>query len=405
MCANFTKMVLLKLAAILILSVGISAKPLFSVTDTNEHIFLEEFFSSNTADSQLFENTAEHEFGVVQIGTSDWIWSIAGDLNISFPNVSGWRKSGVNTYPQKSLGYSVSYQSSDGERISAYVYDNGLSSIPDGIDSNAVKRELKAAESGIYYIEEQGTYKNVKKISGGTVTLNGEKNGIKSLRSTFEFSVRGNKVTSDILIFGYKDHFIKFRATRLKKESDSANKALKTFWKKMDDLFSGKIESKELKVEYPDVKGWEKGELRTYSNKALGSIINYESPTGGRISVYVYDAGLGEIPDGVGSRVVKDEIINAAAGIYLYEERGSYKNVKKIRDETITLNGEKGGVKSLYSLFNFSVRGDKVTSEIYVFGYKNHFVKFRATRPREDNNDGDREVAKFMRTLNDLFSK
>ncbi len=164
--------------------------------------------------------------------------SNSGELNIEFPNVEAWDKSKVTRFPRADQGYMVNYTSEEGGRITAYVYTGGQSKIPSGIEADILKEELKNAEAGIFYFEEMGYYQNVKKIKDNTVTLGGKNGKVKSLHSLFGFSANGNKLTSEIFLFGYKNHFIKFRATRPQKDDESDNKALAAFWKAMDELFA-----------------------------------------------------------------------------------------------------------------------------------------------------------------------
>ncbi len=371
------------------------------------------FFQLAVSANSLTTPRIPDEHGLVD-AKSESTPIISEDLEIAFPDIDGWEKGEVKRYPRKELGYMVNYESREGGRISVYVYNPGLKKIPDGVKSRAVKKELKNAEQGIYVFGERGYYENVKKVKQDTVSFNGRSDGIQSLRSLFNFSSRDTKLTSEILLFGYKNHFIKFRATRLRDKVGVKNEALATFWSAMDSLFSGKPitsgnsnsgSSDDAEISFPDIDGWEKGEIKRFPRKELGYMVNYESREGGRITVYVYNPGLKNIPNGFESRVVKEEVKNAEQGLYIFEERGYYKNVKKIKEDTISFNGQSDGIISRRSLFNFSADGDDLTSEVYVFGYKNQFIKFRATRLRERNGVRNEAVVSFFKAMNAVFSK
>ena len=158
-------------------------------------------------------------------------------------------------------------------------------------------------------------------------------------------------------------------------------------------------------IEFPEVDGWEMGEITTYPTAALGYSIPYQSETGGTVTIYVYNGGRSEIADGVEDKVVKSEIEKAKSDIKAYGEAGYYDDVKKIKDETITLGGKDGKVKALYSLFNFKIRGQKVDSEIYLFGYNGNFIKIRATRPMSKKGGENVAVNNLLKEIDALFSK
>ena len=158
------------------------------------------------------------------------------------------------------------------------------------------------------------------------------------------------------------------------------------------------------KMEFPEVDGWERGKIRTFEAVELGYSIDYVSETGGKVTIYVYDGGRSEIADGVNNKTVKSEMENAKSEIQKFGEAGYYDDVKKVKDDIITLGGTGGNVKALYSLFNFKVRGEKVDSEIYLFGYNNNFVKIRATRPMGKNGASNDEVNALFKEIDKLFS-
>jgi hypothetical protein len=163
--------------------------------------------------------------------------------------------------------------------------------------------------------------------------------------------------------------------------------------------------TKETGIVFPDVDGWEKSEIRTYPTAELGYSLAYQSREGGTVSVYVYNAGLKSIGNGVTDNAVKEEIEHAKDDIRTIAKMGVYQDVKEIKDETITLGGTAGKVKSLYSLFNFKLKGDVMTSEIYLFGYNNNFIKIRATRPKAAEGTTNAALVKLLATLDTMFSK
>jgi hypothetical protein len=162
---------------------------------------------------------------------------------------------------------------------------------------------------------------------------------------------------------------------------------------------------KELKIEFPKIDGWEKGEIYRYPQAGLGYSIGYESKNGGFVDIYVYDGGFKAIPNGITSNIVKMQFEQAKGDIFRAEKQGQYKNVKELKSDTITLGGIDGRIKSLYSLFNLTAGNNNLTSEVYLFGYKNNFIKIRASRLRENAGTINKDVATLLAAMDTLFTK
>lgn len=163
--------------------------------------------------------------------------------------------------------------------------------------------------------------------------------------------------------------------------------------------------SAQSEIEFPEIDGWEKGEVRSYPTAELGYSIPYQSETGGTVTIYVYNGGRSKIADGIDDKYVKSEIENAKSDIKAAGENGAYQGVKKIKDGTVTLGGADGSVKALYSLFNFKIQGTMVDSEIYLFGYNNNFIKIRATRLKGKNGASNDDLNALLKEIDKLFSK
>lgn len=162
---------------------------------------------------------------------------------------------------------------------------------------------------------------------------------------------------------------------------------------------------KNLSITFPEVDGWEKGDVTTYPIPELGYSVSYQSEEGGKVTVYVYNGGNKKIADGIEDKIVKKQIEQAAGDIEAFGERGTYQNVKKIKDDTVTLGGANGKVKALYKLYTFEIRGDEVESEIYLFGHQNNFIKIRATRLKSVDGAENADMKKLLAEIDKLFSK
>lgn len=159
-----------------------------------------------------------------------------------------------------------------------------------------------------------------------------------------------------------------------------------------------------LKIVFPDVDGWEKGDIATYPTAELGFSVPYQSETSGTVTIYVYNGGHSKIADGVEDQLLIKEIRQAEDDIKAYGEAGYYQDVRLIRNDTVVLGGSGGTKKALYALFTFKVRGNEVDSEIYLFGFHNNFIKIRATRLKgkdgPDNPDVNNLLAEVTKAWN-----
>ena len=160
----------------------------------------------------------------------------------------------------------------------------------------------------------------------------------------------------------------------------------------------------DLAINFPDVEGWERSEIQKYPTEDMGFSINYESRQGGKVTIYVYNGGKKKIDDGVTDKVIKEELNKAKGEIQKVADLGYYPNLKELKNETVTLGGTSGKHKVLYTLYNFGAEDKYVASEIYIFGHKNRFIKIRATRLRDKNEDGNKMVADLLKEIDLFFS-
>jgi hypothetical protein len=169
--------------------------------------------------------------------------------------------------------------------------------------------------------------------------------------------------------------------------------------------YAQKSSGKGVEVEFPDIEGWERGDIQTYPTAELGYSVPYQSDEGGSVTVYVYNGGLKKISDGVEDANVKAQIEQAKNDIVQAGELGYYDNVKHVKDGTITLGGTDGKVKALYSLFTFKLRGQEAESEIYLFGYQDNFIKLRATRPKSKEGAENKATKTLLAAIGKMFSQ
>lgn len=163
-------------------------------------------------------------------------------------------------------------------------------------------------------------------------------------------------------------------------------------------------DTKDEGIEFPVIEGWEKGGIRTYPSAELGYSVAYQSEDGGTVTIYVYNGGKKKISSDVNDPVIRGEINRAKDEIVQIGKMGVYENVKEVKNDIVTLGGTNGKVKALRSLFYFKVRGNEVDSEIYLFGYKNNFIKIRSTRPFAEDGKENEAFTAFLAEIDKLFA-
>ncbi|MCO6511898.1 MAG: hypothetical protein J5I65_13995 [Aridibacter famidurans] len=156
------------------------------------------------------------------------------------------------------------------------------------------------------------------------------------------------------------------------------------------------------KIDFPEVEGWTKSEVTVFSQPELGYAVSYESQTGGRVTVYAYNGGLVKIGNGADSKEVEDEIKKALGEINAYVVAGYYERAETIRLDKIKLGGD---VEALRYVLALTIRGQIMTSEIYLFGHENQFIKFRATRAMEEDGEINESVRRLFKEIAKTLSE
>lgn len=160
--------------------------------------------------------------------------------------------------------------------------------------------------------------------------------------------------------------------------------------------------SKKSKIEFSDIEGWEKSIAADSDDEY---IVNYDSETSGRVTIYVYNRGLEQIPSGVTDKLIVEEFEGAQAAVMQLADLGIYENVKQEKNETINLGGASGKLKSLRAKMTMTMRGQNMVSETYLFGHQNRFVKIRATRSKAQNDSDKNKMSELLGEIDKSLSK
>ncbi len=158
-----------------------------------------------------------------------------------------------------------------------------------------------------------------------------------------------------------------------------------------------------LRVEFPQVANWEKGDLVTYPQPELGSSVSYESDGGAVVTAYIFNGGLRSIPNMLNGPV-KLEMDRARAEIASMAELGYYSDLKELAGGKKTLAEKDGRIAVLHSAYSLTVRQRPMISEIYVFPFRNHFVKVRVSTPQASPADAKIQLETLLKELENLFA-
>jgi hypothetical protein len=128
------------------------------------------------------------------------------------------------------------------------------------------------------------------------------------------------------------------------------------------------------------------------NDPGYGYGVHYRKP-GWVIDVYIYDAGVKPVPDGLDSGAIKRQFEESQGEIFALGRRGDYANVAVKR--SYTLRDGSGGPRFLCADYTFARKdmGD-VDSFLCMTAWKGEFVKFRLTVARHAGSE--REAAEFV---------
>ena len=165
--------------------------------------------------------------------------------------------------------------------------------------------------------------------------------------------------------------------------------------------FAAGVHEDAIALDFPDRLGDFKLKGRTQFPKASeGATIVYEG-TGVRGAVYVYDAGLAAIPNGVGSPVIHKHFQETSMALRRAATEGPTK-VKVTPVKNPTISAFPGcGPQFMWRSDALAMDGGEMISRTYLTGYNNRFVKLRVSHAR----GGDADAERFVQDVRKLLGK
>lgn len=161
------------------------------------------------------------------------------------------------------------------------------------------------------------------------------------------------------------------------------------------------VQLSELNIELPqEISGIKYHDRKSYDSKEAGYSVNNASRMCS-ISLFVYDNGIEEIPEGPKGTLVASEMEEAISGVKAAEKEGFLKNVK-FQEGKLDLPE---GIESRFAAkaMTFDVKGGSCKSYLLITGRSNHFFKIRLTQYVVDGKTNDAEVADFLAAVAKLL--
>ena len=142
--------------------------------------------------------------------------------------------------------------------------------------------------------------------------------------------------------------------------------------------------------------GWTKSEPLPLAPEDHGFTIAYDHESGLAVTLYQFTRGHQSIPNDLDSPIVKDELEKAKRGIEQARDLGYYQAAKEVDSKTVKLGDSEQ--KALWSLFQLTVDGKTIGSDIYVWSKNNTLFKLRCTS-RGDESESNQEILKPLLTV------
>ncbi len=168
----------------------------------------------------------------VDTATGNYVEPATG---LSFPASLGpLKRTGVTTFKEAELGIMIGYRGSDLVKADVYVYQGRDRNMAPGVQSEAVKSQLKEIKDAVLEVERRGYYKDVLTGKDETLALATPSGDIALLRTYFRFEQTprapspGRRISYAFLTV-YQGRFLKIRFTYLLDKKADGEKALQGF--------------------------------------------------------------------------------------------------------------------------------------------------------------------------------
>ncbi len=151
--------------------------------------------------------------------------------------------------------------------------------------------------------------------------------------------------------------------------------------------------------DFPDVDGFERGEIHNFEDPKQGYSFPYDSRTPKiTATVYVYNRGLSEITDEIAKSKLKDEVDEVEQALPEMVRRGYYTSYTRLGD------GERdfGSKKALWRSFEIGHTDGTLASDVYVTATRNCFIKVRCTYAADCGEVCENKITSLIARLGEM---
>ncbi|MDB5309277.1 MAG: hypothetical protein JWO38_3479 [Gemmataceae bacterium] len=131
-------------------------------------------------------------------------------------------------------------------------------------------------------------------------------------------------------------------------------------------------------ITLPDVEGFTRDQPLVYKEKGLGYSVGYKRE-GMTVTVYVYNQNRPRIAAGPESDAVKAEMLDSISGVEGNKTTGTYKTISPTAEKVVSLGTGEKPPQFRWKQYEVALKDDRAFTELYLTGYKDHFVKMRVT--------------------------
>lgn len=110
-----------------------------------------------------------------------------------------------------------------------------------------------------------------------------------------------------------------------------------------------------------------------------------------------------KIPDGTQSDEIQKHFRQCGEEIYLQEKNGHYQQIQKKTGNFASLKANPSVPAALWGHYSFTQNSIERHSYLYLTVYRNYFVKFRFTYPKQEEATALKTLNGFLKALGKIF--
>jgi hypothetical protein len=138
---------------------------------------------------------------------------------------------------------------------------------------------------------------------------------------------------------------------------------------------------------------------KDYGDPKLGVGIRYRLGASMHIDTIIYNLGKEKITSDIDGPELKEQVDSSVDNIKTYAEKGFYQDLQLHAPKVVPLSAAEGAPKAHKVSCVFTLAGKPRESCLYLFVYKNHFVKVRATWELDTKDASVKELDGLMEWL------